>query len=85
MTKSFKCLLIVFLAMLILSCSKPVPTNYDSSEINPSEEPAQENIEGEKPIIIEKKGWTFSITPKAKYKISGEVLSAKRYYYGLNA
>lgn len=75
---------LILLFVLFLSCSRPVPTDYDSSEINAAEEPIQENIEGEPPITFEKKGWTFTITPKAHYKISGEVISAKKYHYGFN-
>jgi hypothetical protein len=71
--------------LFLISCSNAVPTDYDSSEIDPSLEPIQEQTENEPPITFEKKGWTFTITPKANYKISGEVISVKKYYYGFNA
>lgn len=75
----FLCVLLFF---LLISCSKPIPTDYDSSQIDPSEEPIQETNENENPLNLEIKGWTFTITPKATYKITGEVLSIKKYYYG---
>lgn len=79
------CFILFFLFFLSFSCSKAVPTDYDSSEIDPSEEPLQENVDNEPAITFEKKGWTFTITPRAKYRISGKVLSVKSYHYGLNA
>lgn len=71
--------------LLLLSCSKPIPTDYDSSQIDPSQEPLQEALSNETPIKIEIKGWSFIINPKASYKINGEVLSVKKYYSGIPA
>lgn len=76
---------LIVVISLFVSCSKAIPTDYDASEINPAEEPLQENLKNEPPITFEKKGWTFTVMPRAKYKISGEVLSVKSYYNGVDA
>jgi hypothetical protein len=78
--------IILLLAVLLATgCSSPTPVDYDSSAINPADEPRQEDVQSAKPIMLERGGWKFVITPKASYSISGEVLSRENYYGGTNA
>jgi hypothetical protein len=84
MSKIKTCFLLI-LFILALACGSPAPSDYDSTAIDPSVEPAQESPENSKPIIIERKGWRFEITPKASYSVQGEVLSKKNYYSGTPA
>jgi hypothetical protein len=76
--------LLIFI-LLAVACGAPAPSDYDSTAIDPSAEPVQETAEDVKPIIIERNGWRFDITPRASYSIQGEVLSKKNYYSGTPA
>lgn len=83
MNCSFR-ILIIFL-IFFYSCSKPIPSEYDPTPIDPSFEPLQEKVNDVKPIIIVKSGWDFVIRPKAHYVINGFVLSKKNYYSGVTS
>lgn len=72
-------------AALIISmaCGAPPPSDVDGTPIDASAEPAQEKIDDGEPIVIERKGWRFVLTPKASYQIQGEVLSRENYSSGV--
>lgn len=78
---------IVVLATMVLlnACGAPAPTDMDSTPIDPSAEPAQGKIDDGEPIVIEKKGWRFVLTPEASYQIQGEVLSRENYSAGVQS
>lgn len=69
--------------MLSGACAAPSPSGTDDSPIDPSAEPAQENLAKADKVVIEKKGWRFELTPMASYSISGEVVSQENYRSGV--
>ncbi len=85
LTSSFKNWVLLLSIFFTFSCSSPVATSFDSSEIRPDEEPYQETINDSEKIVIQKKGWTFTLTKKASYKIAGLVVSTKHYYSDRNS
>lgn len=70
---------IFFIFLLILSCNKADVTSYDSTPIDPSLDPYQENLSDGEVLLIEKNGWKITITKKAFYRISGLVVSKHSY------
>lgn len=70
---------------ILLSCSKPVPTDDALGEINTSVEPEQISIENKEPIVINLKNGKFVLKPLVEYSISAVVVSKKSYSYGWQA
>ncbi len=75
------------ITLLIFSpaCSKPVPTDVASEEIDTSSEPEQIPVQNKGQVIINLKNGKFSLKPVAEYSINAEVVSKKSYSYGWRA
>lgn len=71
-------LTILFLCFLS-ACERPKMTGVDSDEIDTSQDPIQTSYRSDEPIMREIKDGHFTITPVAKYKISGVVVSKETY------
>jgi hypothetical protein len=74
-----KSLIIMAFILLMFGCSEPVPIGENIMEIDVGKEPVQDNKIDVKAMVVQKKNYIFTITPKAAYKISGVVKSVKRY------
>ncbi len=74
-----KYILLFFFLITSMACSEPIPSGFNTNEINIEKEPEQiKNIDTE-PITISGKNYSFTLTPLALYKISGLVKSKKKY------
>ncbi len=78
--KSSLLLLVLFFAFCPLSaCDRPRLTGINFEEIDTSPDPEQTTVASDDPIVVTFKSGSLTITPRAKYKLSGMVIS-KEYY-----
>ncbi|OGW68473.1 MAG: hypothetical protein A3J72_01215 [Nitrospirae bacterium RIFCSPHIGHO2_02_FULL_40_19] len=78
-------LVCIILISTSAGCSKPVPTDVASGEIDTSSEPEQIPVQNKGQVIINLKNGKFSLKPVAEYSINAEVVSKKSYSYGWQA
>ena len=78
-------LVCIILISTSAGCSKPVPTDVASEEIDTSAEPEQMPVQNKEQVIINLKNGKFSLKPVAEYSINAEVVSKKSYSYGWQA
>ena len=78
-------LVCIILISTSAGCSKPVPTDVASGEIDTSSEPEQIPVQNNEQVIINFKNGKFSLKPVAEYSINAEVVSKKSYSYGWQA
>jgi hypothetical protein len=54
-------------------------SGFDAEEIDTSRDPIQRSIASEEPIVIEKNGGRYTLTPVAEYQLAGKVVSKEAY------
>ena len=69
----------IILLLLISGCDKPRQTGVEFGKIDTSHDPRQTPYASEEPIIRKIKDGVFTVTPVAKYKLFGMVVSKKSY------
>jgi hypothetical protein len=69
--------------------TRPAPTTYNSAPIDVTSDPIQADYSQPDPIVLNRDGNAYALTPVAKYTISGRIVSQRRYRpgwdYGLAA
>lgn len=71
--------LTLFLLCFSSSCGRPQQTGVELETIDTSQDPIQTSYRVDEPIMREIKNGHFTITPVARYKISGIVVCKKTY------
>lgn len=67
---------------LITACDRPRITGVDSEKMDMSRDPEQTPVTSNDPIVITVKNGSFTLTPKARYCLSGVVASRESYSDG---
>ncbi len=78
----FGLILTILFLCLLAGCDRPKMTGIDPDGIDTSQDPVQVPYKADEPIIMEVKHGYFTITPVAKYKISGVVVGKGTYSSG---
>jgi len=76
---------LLLIACLLVSCSRPHQSGFDSDEIDTSRDPIQQSVISNDPIFIETKQGRYTLTPLAEYQLAGKVVSKETYSYGWEA
>ncbi len=72
----------LLLTVFLSACNRPRPTGIEFEKIDAAAGPDQHLVTGDEPIIVAVKNSTFALTPKAKYRLSGTVVSRESYSDG---
>lgn len=76
------CLLLFIAVIPSISCNQPTVIEHASVPIDTSREPLQEPMPPDRTITITNSRGTFTIHPRARYRISARVASVKSYSGG---
>ncbi len=69
----------IIILSLLFGCGRPELTGIETEDIDTFQDPLQASYQSEELIILRMKDDIFTITPLAKYKLMGVVVS-KKYY-----
>ena len=69
----------IIILSLLFGCDKPELTGIEIEDIDTFQDPLQASYQSEEPMILRMKDDIFTITPLAKYKLFGVVVSKKSY------
>jgi len=73
---------LLLILCLLVFCSRPQISGFDSEEIDTSRDPIQRSTTSYDPIVIETKEGDYTLTPMAEYQLAGKVVSKETYSYG---
>ncbi|MEI9475024.1 MAG: hypothetical protein WCO26_00395 [Deltaproteobacteria bacterium] len=79
---SFLCISLLFIVCVSPACDRPKQTGADFDKIDTSGDPEQGPVSASEPAVVTVNSGSFTLTPKAKYKLSGKVVSRKSYSDG---
>jgi hypothetical protein len=70
---------------LLVSCSRPQKSGFNTDEIDTSRDPIQNRLASMEPILLETKHGRYTLTPVAEYQLAGKVVGKETYSYGWEA
>ena len=73
---------LLFIVCVSPACDRPKQTGVDFDKIDTSGDPEQGAVSSNDPPALTVNSGSFTLTPKAKYKISGRVVSRESYSEG---
>jgi len=81
----FRVISTLLILCLLVACSRPQKSGFDSDDIDTSRDPIQRSAATHEPILIETKYGHYTLTPVAEYQLAGKVVSKKDYSDGWEA
>jgi hypothetical protein len=79
---SLLCISLLFVVCVFPACDRPRQTGVDFDKIDMSHDPEQEPVSAGEPVVVTVSNGSFTLTPKAKYRLSGRVVSRESYSDG---
>src|SRR4030042_3761631 len=73
---------LLFIVCVSPACDRPRQTGVDFDTIDTSRDPEQGPISASEPVVVTVNSGSFTLTPKAKYRLSGRVVSRESYSGG---
>ena len=82
MKLSLLCISLFLVVCLSPACDRPKQTGVDFDKIDTSGDPEQGPVSSSDPPAVTVNSGSFTLTPKAKYRLSGRVVSRESYSGG---
>jgi len=82
MKLSLLCVSLFLVACLLPACDRPRQTGVDFDKIDTSRNPEQGPVSSNEAAVVTVNNGSLTLTPKAKYKLSGRVVSRESYSDG---
>ena len=82
MKLSLLCILVLLVVCVSPACDRPEQTGVDFDKIDTSRDPEQEPVSAGEPVVVTVNHGSFTLTAKAKYRLSGRVVSRESYSDG---